>query len=121
MDTINSTNTISTGTTAVLPKKEQEAPRMKDTVETGGFFSNMKLLVSAGVDGGEDAYKSSDVSIMEKYRGEVIAAGVGLLGGVFTGAAIAHNSATAEVQKLPVQSVALIWKEPIMQDKTLEE
>jgi hypothetical protein len=110
-------------TPAKLEKKEAEGQPVMDTVEKGpenaGFFTKMKGLVSSGVDTKEEAYRSSDVSIAEKYRCELIGGGVGFVAAGVIGAVVAHSSAMADVNKLPVESVSLNWKEPIMQDKNL--
>ncbi len=108
---------------AKTEKKEAEGKLPQDTVEKGpenaGFFTKMKDLVASGVETKDEAYRSSDVSILEKYRCEAIGAGTGFVAGGIIGAVVAHSSAMADVNKLPVESVSLNWKEPIMQPKTL--
>lgn len=126
MDSINgaSTATLQAPGTQMLVKKEDAGEQpIQDTVvkgsESGGFFSKMKDLVASGVDSKEEAYRSSDVSIMEQYRGELIGAGVGFVAVGIIGAVMSHSSAMGDVNKLPVESVSLSWKEPIMQQKTI--
>jgi hypothetical protein len=127
MDSINAaamtTAQAPVKTTEPRKEKEAEGTPVQDTVEKGadetGFFSKMKNLVSSGVDNKEEAYRSSDVSILEKYRSEAIGGAVGFVAAGITGAVIAHSSAMADVNKLPVESVSLKWKEPIMQQKNL--
>lgn len=112
-----------TVTRSKVENKEAEGQLIQDTVEKGtentGFFTKMKGLVASGVETREEAYRSSDVSIAEKYKCELIGAGTGFVAAGIIGAVIAHNDAMADVNKLPVESVSLNWKEPIMQQKTL--
>ncbi|MHC9539352.1 MAG: hypothetical protein AB9903_07500 [Vulcanimicrobiota bacterium] len=110
--------------TPVKAREQEEAGLpVQDTVEKGteksGFFTDMKKLVSSGIESKEEAYRSSDLDITEKYKTELMGAGAGALVFGTIGAGFAYSQAMAEVNKLPVESVSLNWKEPIMQSKTL--
>jgi len=108
---------------AKTESKEAEGQLIQDTVEKGtentGFFTKMKGLVTSGVDTKEEAYRSSDVSIAQKYRCELIGAGAGFVTFGIFGAVMAHSDAMADVNKLPVESIPVNWKEPIIQQKNL--
>jgi|GEM_PF-729466 len=103
--------------------EEETGLSVQDTVEKGtekpGFFTDMKKLFSSGLESKEEAYRSSDMDFTEKYKTELMGAGAGALVFGTIGAGIAYSNAMAEVEKIPVESVSLNWKEPIMQSKTL--
>lgn len=127
MITINKAviNTPEVRATPVKARQEAETvgTSEQDTLEKGteksGFFTDMKKLVSSGLESKEEAYRSSDLDITEKYKIELMGAGAGALVFGTIGAGFAYSQAMAEVNKLPVESVSLNWKEPIMQSKTL--
>jgi len=127
MDTINAVSVKTPQVRAALVKsrenEEAAGQPVRDTVEKGvekpGFFTYMKKLMAPGVETKDEAYRSSDMDITEKYRTELMGAGAGFTVGGIIGAGIAYSDAMAQVEKLPVESVSLNWKEPLMQSKTL--
>lgn len=105
--------------------EKKEAAETKDGFEAGkteekGFFSKLKDLASnltnpLAVTG--DAFKAEGEK--RNYNTEIGAAIAGGAVGAIVGGVISYNSAMAEVNKQPVESVALDWQKPVTQDKVI--
>lgn len=85
----------------------------------GEFLNNQVGVASQGSSlfKAKDLLKNKDGKVDSKAL--ATGAGIGAAVGGITGGVLEHGRATAEVQKLPVESVTLDWTEPVTVSKNL--